>query len=191
VTSRVLLGMRAAILVFDGFEYFELDEVKSALDNAGASTFIVSGSDTVTGWFHGHYGTEVAVGIPLQSARSQDFHALFLPGGTKVGEIAQNNPQAAQFVKDFIEAGKPVAAISEGPALITKAGTARGRIMTCSPALQGELESGGANWVNEAVVCDGNLITARSREVVPDFIRETIRSFAQVREHLTDMRKRA
>jgi protease I len=190
MTIGALQGMRVAILATDGFEQAELLEPRMALHHAGAATFVISPSeDKIKGWNDKEWGVELPVDIPLKSAKAEDFHALLLPGGVINPDRLRMNPNAVQFVKDFMEAGKPVAAICHGPWTILEAGAVRGRTMTSWPSLKTDLRNAGANWVDQDVVCDGKLVTSRKPDDIPAFDREMIRVFAEEREHATNMRR--
>jgi protease I len=185
-----LQGMRVAILATDGFEETELLEPKMALEHAGAATFIISPSkNKIKGWKNQEWGTELPVDIPLKSAKAEDFHALVLPGGVINADYLRMNRDAVQFVRDFMGAGKPVAAICHAPWTILEAGMVRGRSMTSWPSLKTDLKNAGANWVDKDVVCDGKLVTSRKPDDIQAFDREVIRLFTEEREHVTDMRR--
>jgi protease I len=185
-----LQGMRIAILATDGFEQAELLEPKIALERAGAATFVISPSgDKIKGWNNQQWGIELPVDVHLKSAKAEDFHALLLPGAVINPDHLRMDQNAVRFVKDFMEAGKPVAAICHGPWTILEAGEVHGRTMTSWPSLKTDLKNAGANWVDEDVVCDGKLVTSRTPDDIPAFDREMIRVFAEEREHTTDMRK--
>lgn len=190
MTSSTLQGIRVAILVTDGFEQSELLEPRIALDNAGAATFLISPTEgKVKGWNDNEWGNVIPVDIPLKSAKADDFHGLFLPGGVMSPDHLRVNPQAVQFVKHFMEVGKPVAAICHGSWTILEAGATRGRTMTSCPSLKTDLTNAGANWIDKEVVCDGNLVTSRKPDDIPAFNREMIRLLSEVREHSTAMRR--
>ena len=190
MASRILQGMRVAILVSDGFEETELSEPERVLETDGAATFVISPmEDKVKGWSEAHVEKQLPVDIRLKSAKPADFHALLLPGGTMSVSNLRSNPEAVQFVKHFVEMLKPVAAIGEGPSLIVQTGAVSAKAVTSAPALKSELEKAGAKWVDEEVVCDGNVITSRTLADLSAFSREMVRVFAEVREHSTDMRK--
>ncbi len=104
MTTGTLKGKRVAILVTNGFEQSELLEPRRALDEAGATTQVVSPiSGKVKGWNHKEWGNEVPVDIPLKSANAEDFHALLLPGGVMNPDQLRMNPEAVEFVKHFEE----------------------------------------------------------------------------------------
>lgn len=174
-----LSGLRVAILATDGFEQSELIEPRKALDDAGAATEVVSPKDgRVRGWNHKEWGREVDVDQPLRSADPKDYDALLLPGGVMNPDALRMDPAAVTFVRQFFEAGKPVAAICHGPWTVIEAGAAQGQKMTSWPSLRTDIENAGAEWVDEEVVVDGKLVTSRKPDDIPAFNRATIEVFA-------------
>ena len=179
MASHTLKGKRVAILVTDGFEEAELLEPRKALDDAGATTEVISlSSNKVKGWNHKEWGKEVPVDVPLKSAKADDFDALLLPGGVMNPDQLRMNPDAVEFVKHFTDAGKPVAAICHGPWTLIEADAVRGHTMTSWPSLKTDLKNAGAEWVDKPVVVDGNLVTSRKPDDIPVFNREMIRLFS-------------
>ena len=89
------------------------------------------------------------------------------------------NPDAVHFVKAFIDAGKPIAAICHGPWTLIEAGAVRGRTMTSWPSLQTDLRNAGANWVDREVVTDRGLVTSRKPDDIPAFNRKMIEEFRE------------
>src|SRR5687768_5755269 len=107
-----LSGMMVAILVEDGFEQVELVEPRKALDQAGATTRVVSPrSPRVRGWNFTDWGIEIPADVPLGQARPGDFDALLLPGGVLNPDKLRMQPAAVEFVQAFFDTGKPVAVI--------------------------------------------------------------------------------
>jgi protease I len=118
-----LKGRKVAALVEDGFEQSELLEPKKALEQAGAEVHVVSPqSGEVKGWQHTEWGQKVRVDRALSSARAADYDALLLPGGVMSPDRLRMNPQAVAFVKAFVGANKPIAAICHGPWTLIEAG---------------------------------------------------------------------
>jgi len=180
--ANELNSLRVAILADNGFEQSELIEPRKALDQAGARTAVVSPqSGRIRGWNHTDWGESVAVDVPLDGARADDYDALLLPGGVMNPDKLRMQPKAVAFVKAFFEAGKPVAAICHGPWTIIEAGHARGRQMTSWPSLRTDLRNAGAVVVDEAAVVDGNLVTSRGPQDIPAFNRAMIELFAHAR----------
>jgi protease I len=174
-----LQGKKVAILVTDGFEQVELTEPRKALDQAGAKTEIVSpAKGQVKGWNHTEWGDKLPVDVPLQQARPDNYDALLLPGGVMSPDHLRMDPAAVRFVKSFVDAGKPIAAICHGPWTLIEAGAVRGKKMTSWPSLQTDLRNAGAHWVDQQVVHDGNLVTSRKPDDIPAFNQEMIGLFA-------------
>lgn len=183
MTNRNLHGKKVAILVTDGFEQIELLEPRKALDDAGATTQVVSPKENkVKGWNHTEWGKEVGVDVALRSAKAGDFDALLLPGGVMNPDNLRMIAEAVAFVKHFVDAGKPVAAICHGPWTLIEADAVRGHTITSWPSLKTDLKNAGANWVDKEVVRDGNLVTSRKPDDIAAFNREMIQLFAEESE---------
>ena len=188
--ASTLKGMRVAILVENGFEQSELVEPRKALDVAGAQTQIVSPEEgRVKGWESKRWGEDLPVDVRLDDARPKDYDALLLPGGVMNPDKLRTEPRAVQFVKSFFEEGKPVAAICHGPWTIIEAGEACGRKMTSWPSLKTDLRNAGAEWHDEEMVSDGNLVTSRKPDDIPAFNRGMIDLFARARKRKKEERR--
>ncbi len=175
--------MRVAILVDNGFEQSELAEPREALDQAGADTVIVSPQNGhVRGWKHKEWGDEFDVDKLLQDAQPQHYDALLLPGGVMNPDKLRMQPKAVEFVRSFFSSGKPVAAICHGPWTIIEAGAARGRRIASWPSLKTDLQNAGAQWIDEQVVLDGNLVTSRKPDDIPAFNKAMIELFGRARK---------
>ena len=180
--AESLKGLKVAILVSDGFEQVELTEPRTALDEAGANTQIVSPKNGhVRAWKFNDWGTELPVDVKLDDAEPEHFDALLLPGGVINPDTLRIEPKAVAFVKAFFDAGKPVAAICHGPWTVIEAGAARGRRITSWPSLKTDLKNAGADWIDQPVVVDKGLVTSRRPEDIPAFNPEVIRLFAGAR----------
>jgi protease I len=192
MTTLTLNGKKIAILVTNGFEQVELLEPRKALDEAGAKTQVVSPAGTkVRGWNHTEPGNDVPVDVPLESADAEEFDALLLPGGVMNPDQLRMNPQAVQFVKDFVDAGKPIAAICHGPWTLIEADAVRGHTLTSWPSLKTDLTNAGAEWVDKEVVSDNGLVTSRKPDDIPAFNRAMIRLFAERKGKPQPLRKTA
>jgi protease I len=174
-----LLGKRVAILVDDGFEQVELEQPRKALNDAGAETVVVSPrDDVVKGWDHDRWGEQIDVDLPLEKAHSEDFDALLLPGGVMNPDHLRMNRNAVEFVKEFFDQEKPVAAICHGPWMLVEADVVRGRHLTSWPSLETDLTNAGARWTDREVVIDGNLVTSRKPDDIPAFNQKMIAEIA-------------
>src|SRR6202163_4238461 len=175
-----LQGLNVAILVTDGFEQVELTEPRKALDEAGATTKIVSPKrDRVRAWYFTEWSVEFPVDVTLDQPKPEDFDALMLPGGVINPDSLRVQPKAVAFAKAFFDAGKPVAAICHGPWTVIETGAARGRRIASWPSLKTDLRNAGAEWVDQPVVTDGNLVSSRKPDDIPAFNRAMIDLFSR------------
>jgi protease I len=175
-----LNGKRVAILVEDGFEQVELTSPKQALEEAGATTQIISPKrGKVKGWDHTKWGDEFPVDVAIEQANANDYDALLLPGGVMNPDNLRTNQQAVQFVRSFFDQQKPVASICHGPWILAEADVLRGRKVTSYNSIKTDLKNAGANWVDQEVVVDQGLVTSRNPDDLPAFNRKMIEEIAE------------
>ena len=180
--EKTLTGKKVAILVANGFEQVELTEPKTALEEAGAITEIVSPEkQTVQGWNHDEKADTFLVDMPLGRARSDDYDALLLPGGVRNPDQLRRLMRAVEFIDGFFATGKPVAAICHAPWTLVEAEVVKGRTITSWPSLKRDLMNAGAHWVDREVVVDKGLITSRKPADIPAFNKKMIEEFAEGR----------
>lgn len=183
--EKKLRNVRIAVLATDGFEEKELTEPVIAWRNEGAEVNVVSPkSGFIKGWRFRNWGQVVPVDMELYHAKAADFDALHLPGGVINSDILRMHPEAVEFVKDFISAGKPVAAICHAPWILIEADAVRGRTVTSWHSLRTDLRNAGANWVDQEVAQDGNLITSRKPDDLPAYCERTIAQFSMAVESM-------
>ena len=161
---------RVLIIATDGFEQSELIEPRKALEEAGHETVLASPeAGEIKGWRHGDWGQAVRVDTPLDSVRADTFDALMLPGGQMNPDKLRLEDKAVSLVRDFAEAGKPVAAICHAPWLLIEAGVIEGKTVTGWPSIRTDLKNAGATVVDQEVAIDGNIITSRKPDDIPAF----------------------
>jgi protease I len=157
-----------------------MTEPRKALDQAGAKTTLISPARSpVKAWNLTEWGDSFPVDLPLDRARPEDFDALHLPGGVMNPDKLRMEPNAVAFAKAFFDGGKPVAVICHGPWTIIEAGVARGRRIASWPSLKTDLRNAGADWIDQPVVVDGNLVSSRKPDDIPAFNQEVIRLFSR------------
>ncbi|MFX4271913.1 type 1 glutamine amidotransferase domain-containing protein [Propionibacteriaceae bacterium Y1685] len=169
--STDLTGKKVAFVLTNGVEQVELTSPRGALDKAGATTHVISpAGDKLTAmqsdWEH---GDSFNVDVALDKADPGDYDLLVLPGGTLNADSLRIDEDAQRFVKAFFEADKPVAAICHAPWILAQIGVAKGRRLTSYSSTKVDLVNAGADWVDESVVVDGNLITSRNPGDLDDF----------------------
>jgi protease I len=168
-------GRKVAILTENGFEEIELTSPKKAMENEGIEVDIVSPQkNTVKAWAHDHWSIELPVDVNLNEAKAENYDALMIPGGVINPDLMRINDDCVQFVKDFMEAGKPVAAICHGPQLLIETGLLKGRKVTSYPSVKTDLKNAGAIWKDKEVVVDNGLITSRSPKDLEAFNKKLL-----------------
>lgn len=177
--SKSLTGKRIAILLTDGFEQVEMTSPRDALAAAGATVELVAPHlGEVTGWHHTDPGDSFKVDRTLERLSAADFDALLLPGGVINADEIRSDAHAQKLVKDADRAGKPIAVICHGAWLLASSEVVRERNMTSWPSLRDDLRNAGANWLDEEVVVDGNLISSRKPDDLPAFNEALLRALA-------------
>jgi protease I len=107
-------------------------------------------------------------------ANVDEFDALVIPGGYSPDHLRMND-EIVSFVRGMTEAGKPVAAICHAGWLLAEADVVRGRTVTSWPSIRTDLQNAGANWVDQELVEDGNLITSRNPGDLPVFCEAIVK----------------
>jgi len=175
-----LKGKVVAILTENGFEEVELTSPKKALEDAGATVKIVSPQkEKVKAWLHDRWSIELPVDVHINDARSEDFDALMIPGGVLNPDKLRMNPKAVEFAKDFLEVGKPVAAICHGPQLLIETGLLNGKDMTSYPAIKTDIINAGATWHDREVMVDNGFVTSRSPQDLEAFNRKMVEEIGE------------
>lgn len=170
-----LRGRKVAFVVTDGFEQVELTDPRKALEREGAVCDLIAPKEgKVRAWKHTEWGDELHVDVPLAQADPEEYDALVLPGGVMNPDKLRAIPEVLELVRRFFESSKVVGAICHGPWTLIDAAVVEGRKLTSFPALQTDLENAGAEWVDQEVVIDENLITSRKPEDIPAFSRTLI-----------------
>ncbi len=179
--SGKLTGKKIAILATDGFEQVELTGPKKNLENEGAKVTVISVKATpkeIKGWDMTDWGDKVKVDAVVGSVKPEEFDALVLPGGQINPDKLRMDKDAVLFVKEFVDTGKPTAAICHGPWMLIEAGVVKGKTMTSWPSVHTDLQNAGAKWVDKEVVADGQFITSRKPDDIPAFSREIAKAMA-------------
>ncbi len=176
----VLSNKKVTVLTEEGFEQVELTSPVEALKYAGATVHVISPkSGKVKAWDKTDWGITVDVDKELGEVNANDYDALVLPGGVMNPDKLRQNKEAVAFVTDFLESGKPVAAICHGPQVLIETGLLKGRRLTSYPSLQTDLKNAGAQWSDEEVVVDNGLVTSRRPDDLPAFNKKMIEEIGE------------
>lgn len=161
-----------AILVDNYPEEAEIAGPLQALRRAGATVDIIAADPEdghIQAMNHVDPGNEFPVDKTLDEADISEYDALVLPGGAINADQLRMQPKAREWVRKVIDTSKPLAIICHAPWVLASAGLAKGRRLTSFFTIQDDMRDAGADWVDEEVVIDGNLITSRKPEDIPAF----------------------
>ncbi|MCS0638551.1 type 1 glutamine amidotransferase [Streptomyces sp. LP05-1] len=177
--------MQIAFLVApEGVEQVELTEPWQAVkDNGDTPVLVSTDSGEIQAFNHLDKADAFPVDRTVREASATDFDGLVLPGGVANPDALRLDERAVAFVKEFFDAGKPVAAICHAPWTLIEADVVRGRTLTSWPSLRTDLTNAGAQWVDERVkVCTaapGTLITSRKPDDLKAFCETFTAEFAK------------
>ena len=182
--AGALAGRRIAFLVAnEGVEQVELTSPWQAVEQDGGRPVLLAPEP---GKVQGFTGRTRAAAFPVHQtvdeASVDDYAGLVLPGGVVNADQLRVKSGAVALVREFVDAGKPVAAICHAAWTLIEAGAVQGKTMTSWPSLRTDLENAGATWVDEAVHVDNSagwtLVSSRDPDDLPEFCREANRAFA-------------
>ena len=170
-----------AVLSESGFEETELTSPVQRLKEEGATVHIISSkSGKIQAMKGDHQWTiEVDVDKTISEANANDYHGLVIPGGVLNPDSLRKNEDAISFVKQFFDAGKPVASICHGPQVLITAEVVEGRALTSTKTIKIDLLNAGAQWYDKEVVVDQGLVTSRSPDDLPAFNDKMVEEFAE------------
>lgn len=120
------------------------------------------------------YHFEIEADLSVNDVDSKNYDALLLPGGMAPEKLRQNE-KVLSLVNEFNKANKPIAAICHGQQILISAGILKGVKATCYPGIKDDLVNCGAEYINEQVVVDSNIVTSRRPEDLPYFMKAFIR----------------
>ncbi|QHA13135.1 DJ-1/PfpI/YhbO family deglycase/protease [Cereibacter sphaeroides] len=175
-------GKTIAILIAPrGTEDVEYVRPKEALTQAGATVVTVSlepgEAQTVNGDLDP--GATHRVDRTFADVSADAFDGLVIPGGTVGADKIRSSEEAVAFVRGFVSAGKPVAAICHGPWALVEADVLKGREVTSYPSLATDIRNAGGRWVDREVVVDLGLVTSRKPDDLDAFCAKMIEEFAE------------
>lgn len=168
-------GNVAFLVAAEGIEQAELTGPWEAVEKAGLKPVLLSPeTGKVQAYHHLDPADSFEVDQQVSGAEVDAYDALVLPGGVPNGDLLRTDEDAVSFVRDFVDSGKPVAAICHAIWSLVEADRVRDKQLTSWPSLQTDVRNAGGSWVDEEVVVDGNLVTSRKPDDIPAFNRELL-----------------
>ncbi|MBD2437633.1 DJ-1/PfpI/YhbO family deglycase/protease [Nostoc sp. FACHB-110] len=150
---------KVAILIENDVEDAEFTIPCNGLKQAGMEVVILG--SRMNEKYKGKRGrVSVQADATTTEALASEFDAVVIPGGMAPDKM-RRNPNTVRFVQEAMQQGKLVAAVCHGPQLLIEGDLLRDRRATGFVAIRRDMINAGANYQDEALVVDGNLITSR------------------------------
>jgi protease I len=179
--SGKLENKRVAFLVAnEGIEQVELTRPWEAVEEAGGTPELIAPEGgTAQAFNHLDKADSFDVDRPVSEVDAADYDGLVLPGGVANPDVLRADEDAVRFVRDFFEAGKPVAAICHAPWTLIEAGVVEGRTLTSWPSLATDIRNAGGEWVDEEVHVDAGLVTSRNPDDLDAFCDKAVEEICE------------
>jgi protease I len=179
--SDELKGKKIAILAADGVERVELEQPRQAVENAGATTELISlEAGEIQAMDHDlEPAAKVTVDKAIADVSADDYDGLILPGGVANPDNLRQDDDVIAFLQAFFQSGKPVGVICHGPWTLVEADLVRGRTLTSYPSIRTDIRNAGGNVVDEEVVVDQGLVSSRNPDDLPAFCAKIVEEFAE------------
>jgi protease I len=172
-----LEGKKVAILAENGYEELELWYPYYRMIEEGA-TVVLIGSGTSSKYVGKKGNYPVIVDKNINDVDSKEFDALIIPGGWAPDNLRRHK-KIIDFTREIFEQNKTVAAICHAGSLLVSANVLKGKTATCFMAIKDDMINAGINFVDEAVVIDGNLVTSRTPQDLPAFCKGIITTLSK------------
>jgi protease I len=170
-----LEGKHIALFIDEMFEDLEYWYPLLRLKEAGADVITIGHK---VGTFTGKHGLPGKSDKAVDDVKPADFDALVIPGGYSP-DMMRRKPAMVKFVRAIYDQGKPVAAICHAGWMLASADIIKGKRVTSFHSIKDDLIHAGAEWVDEPVVVDGNIITSRNPHDLPVFCPAIIKALSQ------------
>ncbi len=181
MSETTLQGKRVAILAADLYEDQELWYPYYRLQEAGADVILVGPEAKKT--YDSKHGYPVTTEEAAEDVIPEDLDGIVIPGGYAPDKLRRSKA-VLDLVRGINERGGMVAAICHAGWVPISAGIMNGKTATCFYAIKDDLVNAGAEYVDEPVVVDGNLITSRTPDDLPYFMPAIIETLAEVEEEV-------
>ena len=166
---------KVVILATHGFEQSELMVPRRRLQEAGAQVVVVSPQlGQIRGWKDQDWGESVTVDKSLQEVSVDDFDAVVLPGGQINPDLLRVNAQALKLIREFIDAGKVVAAICHAPWLLVEVDAVRDRQVTSYESIKTDVINAHKELIEKTSIGKGVIRYTNLSKIDFDLIRKML-----------------
>jgi len=183
-----LNGKKIAIIATDGVEQVELVKPREAVENAGATTELLSvrGGEIQAMNSDIEPADKFGVDKEIADASPDDYDGVILPGGTVNADRLRMDDDVISFLQKVFADANPVGVICHGPWSLVEADLVRGRTLTSYPSLRTDIRNAGGEVVDEEVVVDQGLVSSRNPDDLPAFCAKIVEEFAEGKHQTAD-----
>ena len=172
-----LHSKRIAILVGSGFDQSQYLAMKIALEVSGAEAITLSPSTETRSWSPEGWGEPAKLDQTLRAADPTQFDGIVVPGGALHVDQLRSSEAAIDFIRHFLEEGKPIATFDHGVEVLISTGEVSGLHLTSLPYLKRDFIYAGAHWVEANIEIDHGLITGQGSDHLGQFCEKLVLEF--------------
>ena len=123
-------------------------------------------------------GYHIRATVAFRDLRSDQYVGMFISGG-RAPEYLRYDTDLLRVTREIHDAGKPIACVCHGIEILTAVSCLEGRTVTTVAKCALDAQQGGAQYVDQEVVVDGHLVTARTWHDNTALMREFLRLLRQ------------
>jgi protease I len=173
MNDKPLDGKTIVLMVSNGFDEIEFTDLQKRLIDLGAAVRVVSRvKSLVNGWYEGGWGHFFPVDGDVSETLAVDYDGLIVPGGIRSVDKMFDDPHSKRILRAFLRANMPVLLIGDAVKLLISSDYVVGKSLTSSPSVKENLVSADADWKNEPLVIDNNLITGFGSDILEKLVGE-------------------
>lgn len=163
---------KIALFVEEVYNEFEFWYPYFRMIEAGFEVVVIGTGSQKT--YKGKFGIPASADVSADTIKTEEFAAVIIPGGYAPDKM-RINPDMLRIVREINDSGKVVAAICHAGWVLISAGVVKGKKATGCLMIKDDLVNAGAEYLDQEVVVDGNLITSRIPDDLPAFCREILK----------------
>ena len=155
-------------LIHNQFEDLELWYPVLRLREEGVTVHLVGEKANTT--YIGKYGVPAVSDYGFSDINCEEYDGIVIPGGWAPDKL-RRYPEVLDMVRKMNDKGKPVGQICHAGWVLVSAGIIRGKKVTSTVAIKDDMENAGGIWVDEPVVVDGNIVSSRKPQDLPEYMK--------------------
>jgi protease I len=167
---------KAIIIIGPGFEDSEFLYPFYRLQEAGYAVDVACWADKPA---VGKYGVPAAPNVKLADLSADSYDVVVVPGGHESPDRVRQIPEALALIREMDKKKRVISSVCHGPWVLVSAGVVKGRRATCYKGCRDDLANAGADWVDEPVVTDGNMVTAQHFRDNAEWMKQTLLALAK------------